>query len=151
MPLPAGLVWSFSWASMRLCISVGIASLSVGLLRYVSKSNSSSLPVRESSPSLEDSMPGSLCTLHACQSMLITQMQLAHAWLTKSHLPRICLSRAILAGSAEPYTLRMVSCLICSCCLGCYRTTTSVILQPLAHNRSSCWGREKQIANAQEL
>lgn len=123
MPLLAGLVWRFSWASIRLCMSVGMASLSVGLFRYVSKSNSSSLPVKESRPSLDDSMPGSLCTLHSKDADPQTN---THSFRVDNHLPRICLSRAILAGNAEPYTLRMVSCLICSCCLGYYSSTTYI-------------------------
>lgn len=123
MPLLAGLVWRFSWASIRLCMSVGMASLSVGLFRYVSKSNSSNLPVKESRPSLDDSMPGSLCTLHSNNADPWTH---THRLRAQNHLPKICLSRAILAGNAEPYTLRMVSCLICSCCLGCCSSTTYI-------------------------
>lgn len=53
------------------------------------------------------------------------------------YLPRICFSRAILAGSAEPYTLRSISSLICSCCLGCCITKDRIKRLPaVAHNTS---------------
>lgn len=68
----------------------------------------------------------------AWQGRLVTQMQPAHCLLTKVYLLKICLSRAILAGNAEPYTLRIVSCLTCSCCLGCYSTTTDVMVSSQA-------------------